>query len=262
MSSHVVILSAGRPGPHSASSMREREEIRLAGAGRIDPGGRRPDAGPGDLGHHPGREQARSSPRRPDRLQRLLPGPHRLRARHLGSVSLPIAPGRATASRASCGGSPPPRCRRPGCSRRRSSSTSPWPWWRWASSWCGPGRIRPRRAQQPGGFALALVLTIAAMFAIGLWITAIARSTNYRHPHRAPRCLYPMLFFAGLFFPRQEMPAVLQDIGQTGPLWAPRVQALQDLDAGRIPQRQACCSRMAAWAVVFGVLAVRFFRWE
>ena len=33
--------------------------------------------------------------------------------------------------------------------------------------------------RQPGGFALALVLSIAAMFAIGLWIAAIARSTNY-----------------------------------------------------------------------------------
>ena len=32
--------------------------------------------------------------------------------------------------------------------------------------------------REPGGFALTLVLTIAAMFAIGLWIAAIARSVS------------------------------------------------------------------------------------
>src|SRR5512135_1630065 len=40
---------------------------------------------------------------------------------------------------------------------------------------CG---VRPRRPKAPGGFALALVLIIAAMFAIGLWISAIARTAG------------------------------------------------------------------------------------
>ena len=39
--------------------------------------------------------------------------------------------------------------------------------------------------KQAAGFALALVLTIAAMFAIGLWISAIARTAGRRKRHRA-----------------------------------------------------------------------------
>jgi ABC-2 type transport system permease protein len=112
---------------------------------------------------------------------------------------------------------------------------------------------------QPGGFALALVLTIAAMFAIGLWIAAIARSTNYA-ALIGNLMFYPMLFFAGLFFPRQEMPAVLRDIGNWTPLGA-SVQALQDSMRGVFPSASLLLA-LAAWAVVFGALAVRFFRWE
>ncbi len=112
---------------------------------------------------------------------------------------------------------------------------------------------------QPGGFALALVLSIAAMFAVGLWITAIARSPNYA-ALIGNLMFYPMLFFAGLYFPRQEMPAVLQDIGNWTPLGA-SVQALQDSMRGVFPSASLLLA-LAAWAVVFGVLAVRFFRWE
>jgi len=113
--------------------------------------------------------------------------------------------------------------------------------------------------RQPGGFALALVLTVAAMFAVGLWITAIARSTNAA-TLIGLLFLYPMLFFAGLYFPLQEMPAVLTDIGNWTPLGA-SVQALQDSMRGVFPSASLLLA-LAAWAVVFGVLAVRFFRWE
>jgi len=113
--------------------------------------------------------------------------------------------------------------------------------------------------KQAGGFALALVLTIAAMFAIGLWIAAIARSTNVAGLI-GNLMLYPMLFFAGLYFPRQRMAPVLRDIGDWTPLGA-SVQALQDSMRGAFPAAQLLLV-LAAWAVVFGVLAVRFFRWE
>ncbi len=112
---------------------------------------------------------------------------------------------------------------------------------------------------QPGGFTLALVLTIAATFAIGLWIAAIARSPNYA-ALIGNLTFFPMLFFAGLYFPRQEMPSVLRDIGNWTPLGA-SVQALQDSMRGVFPATSLLLA-LAAWAVVFGVLAVRFFRWE
>jgi len=113
--------------------------------------------------------------------------------------------------------------------------------------------------RQPGGFALALVLSIAAMFAVGLWITAIARAPNVAFVIGS-LFLYPMLFFAGLYFPLQEMPSVLRDIANWTPLGA-SVQALQDSMRGVFPSASLLLA-LAAWAVVFGVLAVRFFRWE
>ena len=113
--------------------------------------------------------------------------------------------------------------------------------------------------RQPGGFALALVLSIAAMFAIGLWIAAIARSTNYA-ALMGNLMFFPMLFFAGLWFPLQEMPPVLRDIANWTPLGA-SVQALQDSMRGVFPSASLLLA-LAAWAVVFGILAVRFFRWE
>ena len=125
-----------------------------------------------------------------------------------------------------------------------------------AAGLAGFGLGAPR---QPGGFALALVLTIAAMFAIGLWIAAIARSTNYA-ALIGNLMFFPMLFFAGLWFPLQEMPAVLRDIANWTPLGA-SVQALQDSMRGVFPSASLLLA-LAAWAVVFGVLAVRFFRWE
>jgi ABC-2 type transport system permease protein len=113
--------------------------------------------------------------------------------------------------------------------------------------------------RQPGGFALALVLSIAAMFAIGLWIAAIARSTNYA-ALMGNLMFFPMLFFAGLWFPLQEMRPVLRDIANWTPLGA-SVQALQDSMRGVFPSASLLLA-LAAWAVVFGILAVRFFRWE
>src|SRR3974377_641164 len=111
---------------------------------------------------------------------------------------------------------------------------------------------------QPGRVAPALRRRIAAMFAIGLWIAAIARSTNYA-ALIGNLMFYPMLFFAGLFFPRPELPAVAQDTGNWPPLGA-SVQARQDSMRGVFPSASLLLA-LAAWAVVFGVLAVRFFRW-
>jgi ABC-2 type transport system permease protein len=112
---------------------------------------------------------------------------------------------------------------------------------------------------EPGGFTLALVLTIAAMFAIGLWIAAIARSVNVAMLI-GNLLLQPMLFFAGLYCPRPLMAPVLRDIGDWTTLGA-SVHALQDSMQGAFPAAQSLLV-LAAWAVAFGVLAVRFFRWK
>jgi ABC-2 type transport system permease protein len=113
--------------------------------------------------------------------------------------------------------------------------------------------------RQLGGFTLALALSIAATFAIGLWISAIAR-TQSAAEGIGQLLLWPMLFFAGQIFPRPFMPAVLRDIGDWTPSGA-AVHAIEDSMLGTFPSAQLLAV-LAGWAVVFAFLAVRFFRWE
>lgn len=109
------------------------------------------------------------------------------------------------------------------------------------------------------GFALALVLTVAALFAIGLWVSAVARSAGTASAI-GQLFLFPLLFFAGLWVPRAIMTPWLRQIGDWSPLGA-SVQAQQDSMLGTFPSARSLLV-MAAWAALFGFLAVRFFRWE
>jgi ABC-2 type transport system permease protein len=71
---------------------------------------------------------------------------------------------------------------------------------------------------------------------------------------------FPMMFFAGLWLPRAEMPAVLRDISNYTPLGS-AVQALQDSTQGHWPH-PLYLAVLAGYALVFGVAAARLFRWE
>jgi ABC-2 type transport system permease protein len=110
-----------------------------------------------------------------------------------------------------------------------------------------------------GGFLLAIVLSIAALFAMGLLIAAIAR-TGQGAAAIGSASFFPLMFFAGLWVPRAEMPAVLRDISDLTPLGA-SVRAIQNSMQGTFPS-VASLLVLAGYAVVFGFLAVRFFRWE
>ena len=109
------------------------------------------------------------------------------------------------------------------------------------------------------GFALAYLLSVAALFAMGLWVAAVARSATAANAMTAALFL-PLAFFAGLWYPQQFMPAALRDVGQLTPLGA-SVQALQNATQGHFPPAEPLLV-MAAYAVVFAVLAWRSFRWE
>lgn len=118
------------------------------------------------------------------------------------------------------------------------------------------------RIRQPGsgsGFALAVILTAAALFAIGLWITAIARSAQMAAAI-GNLLFFPLIFFAGLWIPRQVMPGYLRAVSDYTPLGA-SVQAMQSAMGGSFPSARALLV-LAAYGVVFGILAVRSFRWE
>ncbi len=113
--------------------------------------------------------------------------------------------------------------------------------------------------QNPGGFLIAALLAIAALFALGLWVGAFARSSTGARVV-GQFFFIPLMFFAGLWLPQQVMPAVLRDISHYTPVGA-AVQALHSAVGGTFPPTSSLLV-MAAYAVVFGALAVRSFKWE
>lgn len=109
------------------------------------------------------------------------------------------------------------------------------------------------------GYAAAFLLAAAALFAIGLFVAALAPSG------RAASSIgmifyFPIMFFAGLWIPRAAMPIALRDISDFTPLGA-GVQALQNAANGSWPQPLQVAV-LGAYVIVFGVAAARLFRWE
>ena len=110
-----------------------------------------------------------------------------------------------------------------------------------------------------GGLILAIGLAIASLFTIGLAIAALAKTSSAARGIMAA-AFYPLMFFAGLYYPVQLLPGVLQDISHITPLGA-AVQAMQAaMNVGFPPAEPLLV--LAAYTLVFGYLAKRFFRWE
>ncbi len=103
------------------------------------------------------------------------------------------------------------------------------------------------------------MLATVALFAIGLTIAATARSGTATRAIGAG-AFYPLLFFAGMWLPRQSMPGVLQGISSYTPLGA-AVEAIQDSMQGQFPPAVPLLV-LAGYALAFSYLAQRFFRWE
>ena len=110
-----------------------------------------------------------------------------------------------------------------------------------------------------GGFILAVVLATASLFALGLFIAAVSPSPPVAGV-LGTVVLYPLLYFAGLWIPRQNMAPTLRHIGDFTPLGS-AVQSLLTSLQGAFPPTHALVV-MAVWAVVFSAAAVRLFRWE
>jgi ABC-2 type transport system permease protein len=109
------------------------------------------------------------------------------------------------------------------------------------------------------GLALSCLLAIAGLFALGLLIAAAAPTSGSVNAI-GRLALVPLMFFAGLWLPRALMPAILQDISDYSPLGA-AVEAIQySMQTGFPPARPLLV--LAAYAVIFGFAARRFFRWE
>lgn len=111
----------------------------------------------------------------------------------------------------------------------------------------------------PAGLVLSCALSIAGMFALGLLIAAVARtSTAFNVISRL--AFFPLLFFAGLWLPRQAMPGTLRGISSFTPLGA-AVQAIQYSMQTAFPPTLPLLV-LLGYAVLFGYLARRLFTWE
>jgi ABC-2 type transport system permease protein len=113
--------------------------------------------------------------------------------------------------------------------------------------------------KNPGWLVLAMLVSTAGLFAIGLWIAAVAGSARIANLIGAA-VFYPMIFFAGMWWPQAAMPSVLRQVSDYTPLGA-AVEAMQDaIQHGTTSW--AALGALAGYAVVFGALALRSFRWE
>lgn len=117
------------------------------------------------------------------------------------------------------------------------------------------GLVIPR---SPGTLALALVLCVGALFAIGLTIAAVAHVSSLQLISAA--VFLPLVFFAGLWIPRRQMSSALQHISDYTPLGS-AVQATQDAIQGTFPPTRSLLV-LVAYALIFGLAAWRLFRWE
>jgi ABC-2 type transport system permease protein len=112
---------------------------------------------------------------------------------------------------------------------------------------------------QFGSFVIGFLLSAAAVFAVGLFIAALAPSGKAANSI-GTLLFFPSMFFAGLWTPREVMPKLIQRIGDFTPLGAGE-RALHDAAGGHWTNPLSL-TVLVAYVVVFGVAAARVFRWE
>jgi ABC-2 type transport system permease protein len=107
------------------------------------------------------------------------------------------------------------------------------------------------------GFAMAFILGMTSLFALGLLVAAVAPSARAGSALAIPVFVLVM-FLGGVYFPRMLLPDFVIRMGDYTP---PGVQALLDAWAGISPQPLQLAV-MAVITVVAGAAAARLFRWE
>lgn len=114
--------------------------------------------------------------------------------------------------------------------------------------------------KEPIGYLLALVLTMASMFSIGLLVAAVA-PTGKAASGIGTVLLFPNIFLAGLWTPGPMMSDVVRKIAEFTPLGAGS-QAMQEAwNSGTFPSLLHLVVPVA-YTLVIGFIAVRRFRWE
>jgi ABC-2 type transport system permease protein len=109
------------------------------------------------------------------------------------------------------------------------------------------------------GFLVAFVLGVSALFSMGLIVAAVAPRGQAASAIGA-LLLYPSLFFAGAWLPKNRMPDLLARIGDYTPLGATQ-DMLRVTWAGAAPQPMQLAAT-AAFALLATAAAAKLFRWE
>jgi ABC-2 type transport system permease protein len=108
-------------------------------------------------------------------------------------------------------------------------------------------------------FVAGFLLSAAAIFGIGLFLAALV-PTGKAANSTGTLLFFPLMFFAGLWTPREVMPGVLRRIADFTPLGAAE-RALHDAAAGHWINGLSL-TVLVAYMLVFGAAAARLFRWE
>lgn len=111
--------------------------------------------------------------------------------------------------------------------------------------------------QDPIGFGVAFLLGMSALFALGLFVAAVAPTVGTANALFIPLFVLVMLL-GGVYLPRAFLPEILIRIGDYTP---PGIQALLDAWSGTPPQI-AQLAVMGLITVAAGTVAARRFRWE
>ncbi|SDX33944.1 ABC-2 type transport system permease protein [Amycolatopsis xylanica] len=111
--------------------------------------------------------------------------------------------------------------------------------------------------RHPLSFLLALVLGTVSVFSLGLLSAALAKTAKTASGI-AMLAFIPIMFFGGVYVPRQFLPEVIQRIGAYLP---PGIQALEEswTGAGAQPLQLVV---LAGAAIGTAALAAKVFRWE
>jgi ABC-2 type transport system permease protein len=112
---------------------------------------------------------------------------------------------------------------------------------------------------QAAGFVLTLALAAVAMLGLGAVVASVSGTPRIANAI-GTLLFFPMMFFAGLWVPRQTMPSALLHVSDYTPLGA-ATAAIQDTMRGHWPG-VAHLGVLAAYALVLSFAASRLFRWE
>jgi ABC-2 type transport system permease protein len=109
------------------------------------------------------------------------------------------------------------------------------------------------------GFVVAIFLTMCMMASLGMLIASLAPTQRVAGAIGSI-LFFPLMFFAGLWVPQQEMGHFLRTISQYTPLGA-AVPSIESAEAGQWPGAVHLIV-LLVYILIFSGLAIRLFRWD